>query len=64
IHTVHFINLISYISCRHGGRPSKRNDKADTVGLLYREGYKIVDIVKQTGLNRATVYRTLKDLNI
>ena len=49
---------------RNGGRPSKRNDKADTVGLLYREGYKIVDIVKQTGLSRATVYRTLKDLNI
>ena len=49
---------------RNGVRPSKRNDKADTVGLLYREGYKIVDIVKQTGLSRATVYRTLKDLNI
>lgn len=49
---------------RNGGRPSKRNDKADTVGLLYKEGYKIVDIVKQTGLSRATVYRTLKDLGI
>ena len=49
---------------RNGGRPSKRNDKADTVGLLYREGYKIVDIVKQTGLSRATVYRTLKDLGL
>ncbi|BDU93773.1 recombinase family protein [Clostridium perfringens] len=49
---------------RHGGRPSKRNDKADTVGLLYREGYKIVDIVKQTGLSRATVYRVLNDLKL
>ncbi len=49
---------------RNGGRPSKRNDKADTVGLLYKEGYKIVDIVKQTGLSRATVYRTLKDLGL
>ncbi len=29
---------------RNGGRPSKRNNKADTVSLLYREGYKIVDI--------------------
>ena len=48
---------------RTGGRPSKRNDKACTVGLLYREGYKIVDIVKQTGLSRATVYRVLKDLS-
>lgn len=49
---------------RNGGRPSKRNDKADTVELLYKEGYKIVDIVKQTGLSRATVYRTLKDLGL
>ena len=47
---------------RSGGRPSKRNDKADTVELLYKEGYKIVDIVKQTGLSRATVYRVLNDL--
>ncbi len=49
---------------RNGGRPSKRNNKADTVELLYKEGYKIVDIVKQTGLSRATVYRTLKDLGL
>lgn len=49
---------------RNGGRPSKRNDKSDTVGLLYKEGYKIVDIVKQTGLSRATVYRVLKDLGL
>ena len=49
---------------RNGGRPKKRNDKADIVGLLYREGYKIVDIVKQTGLSRATVYRVLNDLKL
>ena len=49
---------------RNGGRPSKRNNKADTVGLLYREGYKIVDIVKQTGLSRATIYRVLNDLRL
>ncbi|MEG1143722.1 MAG: recombinase family protein [Bacilli bacterium] len=49
---------------RVGGRPSKRNSKSDTVKLLYREGYKIVDIVKQTGLSRATVYRVLSDLNL
>lgn len=47
---------------RSGGRPSKRNDKAYIVGVLYKEGYKIVDIAKQTGLSRSTVYRTLKDL--
>ena len=46
---------------RSGGRPSKRNDKSNTVLLLYREGYKIVDIVKQTGLSRSTVYRILND---
>ncbi|WP_338836270.1 recombinase family protein [Clostridium perfringens] len=49
---------------RNGGRPKKRNDKADTVSLLYKEGFKIVDIVKQTGLSRVTVYRALKDLGM
>ena len=47
---------------RNGGRPSERNEKAEIVRMLYEKGYKIVDIVKQTGLSRATVYRTLKDL--
>lgn len=28
------------------GKTSKMNDKADIVDLLYREGYKIADIVK------------------
>lgn len=49
---------------RNGGRPSKRNEKANIVKLLYEEGYKISDIVKQTGLSRATVYRVLKDLGV
>lgn len=49
---------------RNGGRPSKRNDKAETIGLLYREGYKISEIVKQTGLSRATIYRVLNDLKL
>ena len=40
------------------------NDKADIVDLLYREGYKIADIVKQTRLSRTTVYRALKDLEL
>ncbi|WP_338844384.1 recombinase family protein [Clostridium perfringens] len=47
---------------RNGGRPSKRNDKVDIVRLLYKEGYKIVDIVNQIGLSRSTVYRILKGL--
>lgn len=49
---------------RLGGRPSKRNDKADLVNMLYNDNYKIVDIVKKTGLSRATVYRTLRDLGL
>lgn len=47
---------------RVGGRPLKRNEKAKLIRILYNEGYKIVDIVKETGLSRATVYRVLKDL--
>lgn len=49
---------------RNGGRPSERNDKADLVKMLYDKNYKIVDVVKQTGLSRATVYRVLKDLGL
>jgi DNA invertase Pin-like site-specific DNA recombinase len=47
---------------RNGGRPSKRNEKAMTIKLLYKEGIKIVDIVKQTGLSRSTVNRAVKDM--
>lgn len=49
---------------REGGRPSKRNEKSDLIELLYKQNYKITDIVKKTGLSRATIYRTLKDLNL
>lgn len=49
---------------RNGGRPSQRNDKSDLVGMLYEQNYKIVDIVKKTGLSRATVYRVLSDLKL
>ena len=49
---------------RNGGRPSARNEKADIVGMLYQQNYKIVDIVKKTGLSRATVYRVLSDLEL
>lgn len=47
---------------RQGGRPNKRNDKADIVELMYKDGYKIKDIVDKTGLGRTTVYRILKDI--
>lgn len=46
------------------GKTSKMNDKADIVDLLYREVYKIVDIVKYIRLIRTTVYRALKDLEL
>jgi len=47
---------------RSGGRPSKRTEKAESVQLLYNSGMKIVDIVKQTELSRATVNRIIKDM--
>lgn len=46
---------------RNGGRPSKRNDKAEAVMTLYNGGMKISDIVRNTELSRSTVYRTIKD---
>jgi len=46
---------------RCGGRPSKRNEKALTVKLLYDNGVKIADIVKQTELSRSTINRVVKD---
>ena len=48
---------------REGGRPNKRNEKADVVEMLYKKGYKITDIAKKTELSRATIYRILKDKN-
>lgn len=47
---------------REGGRPNQRNNKADVVELMCKEGYKIKDIVDKTGLSRTTVYRILKDI--
>lgn len=46
---------------RYGGRPSKRNEKAEVVQTLYNEGYKIADIVKATSLSRTTIYRILNE---
>ena len=46
---------------RSGGRPNKRNDKAEVVQTLYNQGYKIVDIVKATNLSRTTIYRILNE---
>jgi DNA invertase Pin-like site-specific DNA recombinase len=42
---------------RNGGRPSKQNEKGNAVRILYNNGMKITDIVKQTGLSRSTVNR-------
>ena len=47
---------------RSGGRPSKRNEKGLTVELLYNNGVRISEIVKQTGLSRSTVNRIVKDM--
>lgn len=47
---------------REGGRPNKRNKKADVVEMLYKEGYKIAEIVDKTDLSRASIYRILNDM--
>ena len=47
---------------RSGGRPSKRNVKAEAVRLLYSSGMKISEIAKQTELSRSTVNRIMKDI--
>jgi DNA invertase Pin-like site-specific DNA recombinase len=49
---------------RYGGRPNKRNAKALTVQLLYEQGVKIVDIVKQTELSRSTIHRIIRDAKV
>lgn len=45
---------------RCGGRPSKQNEKGETVRLLYQGGMKIADIVRNTGLSRSTVNRIIR----
>ena len=40
---------------RRGGRPSKQNEKRDTVLALADAGFKIADIVQETELSRSTV---------
>lgn len=49
---------------RIGGRPSVINEKAEIIGKLYKEKYKIKDIVKETGVSRTTVYRVLSSLKL
>lgn len=49
---------------KKGGRPSEINKKADLVEILYKENYKITEIVKKTGLSRTSVYRALSKLNL
>lgn len=47
---------------RNGGRPSKQNEKGAVVKALAKDGMRIVDIVKETGLSRSTVNRILKNM--
>ena len=49
---------------RNGGRPSKQNEKGETVKILYSNGMKIVDIVRETGLSRSTVNRIVKNIEM
>lgn len=44
---------------RVGGRPSKQNEKAQTVKAMAAGGIRIVDIMKETELSRSTVNRIL-----
>ena len=44
---------------RNGGRPSKINEKGESIKLLYQGGTKIADIVRQIGVSRSTVNRVL-----
>lgn len=46
---------------RIGGRPKIRNEKADLVLMMLDNGYKVKDIVTQTGLSRTSVYRIKND---
>lgn len=44
---------------RKGGRPSKQAEKRDAVIALADAGFRIPDIMKETGLSRSTVNRIL-----
>jgi DNA invertase Pin-like site-specific DNA recombinase len=46
---------------RIGGRPKIRNEKADLVLMMLDNGYKVKDIVAQTGLSRTSIYRIKND---
>lgn len=46
---------------RIGGRPKIRNEKADLVLMMLNNGYKVKDIVAQTGLSRTSIYRIKND---
>ena len=42
---------------RSGGRPSKTNEHAEAVMMLYNGGMHISDIAKHEGISRTTVYK-------
>jgi len=49
------------ISGRTGGQPSRRK-KYQSVTAMYKNGMKIADIVRQSGISRSTVNRIVNDI--
>lgn len=49
---------------RIGGRPSKINEKSETVKLFLKSGFTVNKIIQETGLSRATIYRIKSSLEI
>lgn len=47
---------------RKGGRPSKRNGKANLVELMLQQNFSIAEIARQTEFSRPTIYRIKNDL--
>ena len=46
---------------RIGGRPSKINEKSETVMLFLNSGYSIKRIEEETGISRSTIYRIKRE---
>ena len=46
---------------RQGGRPSKVNEHAEAVMMLYNGGMRISDIAEHEGISRTTVYKIIGD---
>ena len=46
---------------RIGGRPSKINEKSETVMLFLNSGYSIKRIEEETGISKSTIYRIKRE---